>query len=58
MEGEGGTRCPQRVGSRLLSPFGEAIHLAFLIENFQVTNREPIPTAALDQGDWKPASRD
>jgi hypothetical protein len=29
----------------------KAIHLAFLIENFQVTNREPIPTAALDQGD-------
>jgi hypothetical protein len=36
----------------------KAIHLAFLIENFQVTNREPIPTAALDQDDWKRASRD
>ena len=30
----------------------------FLIENFQISDREPIPMAALHQDDWKPASRD
>ena len=43
------------VNYRLLE---KAIHLAFLIQKFQVNDREPIPTAALDQDDWKPASRD
>jgi hypothetical protein len=49
-------RCPQRVDSRLLSPFKKAMHLAFLIENFQISDRELMPAAALDQDDWKSAS--
>jgi hypothetical protein len=37
----------------------KAIHLPFfLIQNFQVSDLEPIPAAALGRDDWKPANRD